>query len=506
LKVLLMGVEFRWQVESEEKWEGPESPSRQQRRKLWQAVGVAVLLLAVATGVAVGIFWRRACHARVLLRRELRAVVNLGAQALREGDPDLFLSLQDRDDTRWYGRQMDRVPSWYGSADLEPGQEVNLAVLDAALLPFEGRAWAEVAWALEGDVYCRVQFYRHLEGRWLRTGARREYYGGERTRQTAHFAFNYLARDEPTVNWMAEQFEAWYDAVCADASCSGGGRRINVLITPNGETGREYHPPRGFIVSSPRLRGVREDGAPLPEEREALAKVLVYLLVNRQASGMEISQQPFLLPQFVNWETRRLGLAGRDTPPTPVLNAVMACHGIEGVRAVLAAMAHTNSEDEALRQAIGVGLDGLDLVFGQYLAAMLAVERQMMEWQTSKSPVGQTSAPLARQAFNALLAQETGRGRSGMEEAFRQWPERGMAYYYPAISFNHPVVECWEMLDGSTLWAKVSYPEESEYPHSEVPEQRIEFFRQVSGAWRHIPPDERLLGEMEGLPYSLPEG
>ena len=501
-----MGVEFRWQVGSEEEWEGPESPSRQQRWRSWRAVGVAALLLAVAIGVTAGIFWRRACRAGALLRRELRAVVNLEAQALREGDPDLFLSLQDRDDTHWYGRQMDRVPSWYGSADLEPGQKVNLAALDAALLPLEGRAWVEVAWALEGHIYRRVQFYRQVGGRWLRTGSRREYYGGERTRQTAHFAFNYLVRDEPTVNWMAEQFEAWHDAVCADVSCSRDGRRINVLITPNGKNGGEYHPPRGFIVSSPRLRGVGEDGAPLPEEREALAEVLIYLLLIRQAGYVDSSQHPFLLPQFVNWEIRRLGLAGKDTPPTPVLNAVAACHGIESVRGVLAAMSHTTSEDEALRQAIGVGLDGLDLAFGQYLAALLAVERQMMEWQMSKSPVSQTTAPLARQAFNALLAQETGQGRSGMEEAFRQWPERGIAYYYPAMSFSHPVVERWELLGNSTLWAKVSYPEKSEYPHSESPEQRIEFFRQVSGAWRHIPPDERLLGEMEGPSYSLPEG
>jgi hypothetical protein len=496
-----MGVEFRWQVGSEEKWERLESPSRQQRWRPRRVVGVVLLLLAVSAGGTAGIFWRRARHAQGLLRRELRAVVNLEAKALREGDPNLFLSLQDRDDIRWYGCQMDRVPSWYGFADLEPGQEVDLAVLEAAWLPFEGHAWAEVAWALEDDIYRRVQFYRQVEGHWLRTGARREYYGEERTRETAHFVFNYLVRDAPTANWMAKQFEAWYDAVCADVNCTRSRRRINVLVTPNGETGREYHPPGGFIVSSPRLRGVCEDGAPLPEERKALAEVLIYLLVIRQASGVEISQQPFLVPQCVNWELRRLGLAGKDTPPTPVLNAVVASHGLEGVWAILAAMAPTTSEDEALRLAIGVGLEGLDLALGQYLAALLAVERQMMEWQTSETLVSQTAAPLARQTLNALLAQETGQGRSRMDKVFRQWPERGVAYYYPATFFSHPVVERWEVLSDSTLRAKVSYPEEREYPYGEGAEQRIEFFRQVSGAWRHIPPDERFLGEGASLTY-----
>ena len=496
-----MGVEFRWQVGSEEKGKRRESPSRQQRWRPRRVAGVVLLLLAVSVGGTAGIFWRRARHAQELLRRELRAAVNLEAKALREGDPNLFLSLQDRDDTPWYGRQMDRVPSWYGLANLEPGQEVNLAILEAAWLPFEGYAWAEVGWALEGDIYRRVQFYRQVGGQWLRTGPRREHYGEERIRETAHFVFDYLARDEVTANWMAKQFEAWYDAVCADVNCTRGRRRINVLVTPNGETGREYHPPGGFVVSSPRLRGVCEDGAPLPEERKALAKMLIYLLVIRQAGGVEISQQPFLVPQFVNWELRRLGLAGKDTPSTPVLNAVVASHGLEGAWAILAAMAHTTSEDEALRLTTGVGLEGLDLALGQYLAALLAVERQMMEWQTSETVVGQTAAPLARQTFNALLAQGTGQGRSRMEEAFRQWPERGVAYYYPATLFSHPVVERWELLDGSTLRAKVSYPEEREYPHGEDAEQRIELFRQVSGAWRHIPPDERFLGQGASLTY-----
>jgi hypothetical protein len=107
-----MGVDFRWQVGSEERRERLESPSRQRRWRPRRIVGVVLLLLAVSAGVTAGIFWQRIRHAQGLLRRELRAVVNLEAKALREGDPNLFLSLQDRDDIRWYGRQMDRVPSW----------------------------------------------------------------------------------------------------------------------------------------------------------------------------------------------------------------------------------------------------------------------------------------------------------------------------------------------------------------------------------------------------------
>jgi len=325
-----MSVEFRWQVENEEEeWQAPASPPERRRRFSWRVVGVLVLLLAVGAGIAAGHFWYQVRQGEARLRRELSTVANLEAQALRDGDHETFLSLQDQYDITWYTRQKRRIPSWNGFAAPGLGQEANLLVVDASLLPAENRAWAEVVWTLEDGAYRRVQFYRQADGYWLRTGVRREYYGEERTRQTAYFAFKYRTRDEPTVAWMAGQLEAWYDAVCTDFGCDDG-RRINVLITPEDKTGKEFRPPYGFTLSSPRLRGVREDGAPMPEEREELARILIYLLAARQADDLDAWRQPYLLPQFVNWEMRRLGLIDENAPPTPVLDRVMAAHGIEG--------------------------------------------------------------------------------------------------------------------------------------------------------------------------------
>lgn len=481
-----MGLEFRWQVESEDEWEAYESPPKRQRPFPWRAVGVLALLLAVGVGIAAGVFWHRVRQGEARLRHELRAVANLEAQALRDGDRETFLSLQDRGDTRWYGRQEDRFPPWDGFADLEPGQGANLAVLEAALMP-ENRAWAEVAWALEDGLYRRAQFYRQETGSWLRTGARCEYFGPERTRQTAHFAFTYRSCDEPTVGWMAEQLEVWHEAVCADLGCDDE-RRINVLIKTLNERVGEHRPPQGFILSSPRLRGVREDGALLPREREQLAQILVYLLASRRAGDIELENQPYLLPQLVNWEMRRLGLAGEDTPPTPVLDAVMASHGIEGVRDLQRAMSQTTSEDEALRLALGLGLKDLDVVFGQYLAALLALERQMMEWQTV-GLVAPTSQPLARRTFDALLAEKVGRWRSEKDSAFTSWRNSPGMYFYPKGSLSYPMVERWELLDDAMLWAEVSYSKAN----------KVEFFEALNGAWRHTSPYGRFLGEETSL-------
>lgn len=484
-----MGVEFQWQMDSEEAWETPSPRPERPRRNRWKTAGIVLAVVVVGLAIAVGRFWQQVRRGEENLKRDLKSVANLEAGALRDGDRVTFLWLQDQDDTTWYARQQERIPSLSSVPVLEPGQEVHLAVLEAALMP-GGRAWAEVGWALDDGIYRRAQFYRQVGGHWLRTGVQHEYFGLEHTYETSHFAFKFLARDAPTVEWMARQLEAWYTSVCSDLNCDDP-RRIDILLIPDGDVPRGYRPPHGFTVSSARLRGVREDGAPLPEERLELARILVYLLAARRASDVEATRQPYLLLEFVNWEMRRLGLAGEGTPPTPVLDYVMDSLGIDGVRALLEAMGRTNSEAEALRQALDEELPGQGDAFGQYLAAILAVERQMMAWQTGDL-VGLTSAPLARQVFGSLLADESGSWRSEMYDAFRGWKP---GYFFYALPPGRPVVERWDRLDDATIWAEVSY-------FGGIGARtfrRVEFFRQVDGAWRHTQPDQRFLGEEVAL-------
>jgi hypothetical protein len=495
-----MDVKLHWQIETEDEWRQDEAP--EPRRLPLRLGGVLLLLTVSGLGIAVGRLWYRARQGQARLRREFEAVVNLEVQALCQGDDELFLSLQDQRDARWYGRQMDRIRPGLGVTGSEPGHGAALAVLDAALLPLDDRAWAEVAWTEEDGIYRRAQFYRRLEGRWLRTGARSEYFGSMRARQTGHFSFSYHLCDEPTVEWMAGQLEDWYGAACADLGC-GDTSPINVLIAPNGEAGESFFPPQGLVFRSARLRGVRDDGAPLPSERRELAEALLHLLVVRTAGESMKWNQPYLLPQFVNWELRRLGLADAQTPPVPLLDRVMESHGPEGMRALLIAAGETTWEAQALDRALGVDLESLGVEMRRYLAALLALERQVMDWQTTESLV-QFYKPLAEPIFRQLFAptssnwpQETSwrtnRWWDDKNSAFRDWREHPREYT-PVTPLLAPRVQAVEVHD-DWAWAQVSYAEPG-YPPTFEPlsPQRLEVFYRINGTWRHGPPDERFLG------------
>lgn len=543
-----MSVEYRWEVADEE-WQAP--PPLKRQRFPWRLVGALALLLAIGVTIAAVRFVRQVQQGEARLERELATTVSLEVQALRERDWDLFLSLQDRSDTAWYDfqkQQREQLAAWPGTAYLEPGQEGNLTVVDAAFIPVEERAWAEVAWALEDGIYRRVQFYHQTDGQWLRTGVQPEYYGRTLTRQTRHFVFKYPARDEQTADWLAEELEAWYKAICTDLMCRGGAH-INVLVAADDRVNRDYQPPAGLALRSPRLRGVRDDGAPLLADRQELAWMLTFLLVTQEtgqvavelpqhssqvmgysqnvwlsfagSEGMAMQpvrllpgntdtlvitrllsdasqawQQPYLLVEFINWQVRRLGLAGQDSPPTPLLDRVMASRGLEGIQALLSAMTQTRTEDEALRQVTGLGLEDVSGGFDQYLTAILAAERQLMEWQLPQLVL---SAPesAVQQIFAALLSPDESAWQAQKEFAFREWRDDpgGYDFYDLAIPLSRPSLNRWDWLDEVTIWAEVAYAGmQQELPLAATP-RRIEFFRLVDGAWRHAPPDERFLGD-----------
>lgn len=464
-----MSVDFEWQVGHEEELKTPSPPLRRRRRIPWRQVGIACFLLAVAVGIAAVVFWQRAREGEARIKRDLEVAVNRDAQAVRN-----------------------RIPEQFPFADnvgaLELGLETKLAVLDVGLIP-EDCAWAEAAWALDDGIYRRVHFYRYLNDDWQQADMRREYFGAARTHETAHFILQYMDRDEPTVGWMAEQFEDWYEAICADLDC-GGEPRISVKIILQGQVTR-LGPPEGFTVRSPRLRAVREDGAPLPQEQVELARMLALLLSSRQAGGVDTIKQPYLLPQLANWHVRRLGLAGENTPPTPVLDYLMTSHGLEGMRALLEAMRRTTSETRALNQTLGVDLVTLGDVFDQYLVALLAVERQVMTWETTE-PVAATYHSLAESTYQRLLAPTViggGRNSEWWQRKMRDFDDwRVAARLGRAVTssnlLSYPQVQWVEVGDD---WACAEV--------SDVHLRRIESFQHVVGAWRHAPPAERCLGE-----------
>ena len=98
-----MGVEFRWREGEERSWlvQPPEPKSHRLRRIVLLVLGMVGLALLIGGGI----LWNRVQYGLRAARADLQAVVDAEVTALQSGDEEVYLSLQDFNDRRWYRYQ-----------------------------------------------------------------------------------------------------------------------------------------------------------------------------------------------------------------------------------------------------------------------------------------------------------------------------------------------------------------------------------------------------------------
>jgi hypothetical protein len=176
-------------------------------------------VLLVAAG---GTLWVRYRHFQRTLREEIQAVIDLEAKAWAEGDTELFLSLQDKEDHNWYF-------SWKQAA-----HDQNLFVTDihqparvTKVDPWGDTVWVEVEEEIplpdgSSSSWRRAHFYRHTESGWKHTGGQDKLWGEERNRDAGPAHLVYRARDEAYIDELARWAQGWYEESCQVLDCSPG--------------------------------------------------------------------------------------------------------------------------------------------------------------------------------------------------------------------------------------------------------------------------------------------
>lgn len=98
-----MGVEFHWQAGEAQTSlvPPPQPPRRRLRRVLLSAAGLVVVLLIVGGAI----LWNRAEYGLRAAQADLQAVIDAEVGALDRGDEEVYLSLQDFNNRRWYRLQ-----------------------------------------------------------------------------------------------------------------------------------------------------------------------------------------------------------------------------------------------------------------------------------------------------------------------------------------------------------------------------------------------------------------
>lgn len=321
-------------------------------RRVLRAVLVVMLVTVCSVALAVYLRYQRV---QDHLRFQIQSVIDLEAHTFVEGDVDLFLAQQDRDDIRWFENQS--LMSW--AAHEWPG---GLDAFPLGALPAEVQnvelhgdvAWVEV---IEGTpAVRRMRFYRQTSQGWLHTAPDPAFWGEEVQLDVGdRLTLRCRERDWPYVAPLVEQLEQDLAQVCATMGCPPK----LVLTVVNYASERS----RGDIAfPSPWLSGIPADGSSwlssvstIEYPGESVKQAVLHALVDRIASERFWDKQLWqdtplatILQEYVIW------LHDRDPSRVPLLGRIVAQHGEDALPAVFDSLSRRPSMSEFLSEWLGL--------------------------------------------------------------------------------------------------------------------------------------------------------
>ena len=210
-----MGVELNWEIDAAEDQarqidEGRRGRGRRRKRLLF----FAFLLLLAA--LAAGALWLRLQEVQRQQENLLRATVEAEVTALRIGDLQAWLGLQD-------GGDANRQPE--GSRDFDAWQQRKLAGSDPAggeilALALQGdSAWVQVQEFIAGEARAHTWFYRLGADGWRHVSEEAGWRGSARSHRVDGLRIDYDDIDDSFVQELAPQLGAWLNQACSLLEC-----------------------------------------------------------------------------------------------------------------------------------------------------------------------------------------------------------------------------------------------------------------------------------------------
>ena len=335
--ILCMSIELDWQI-IENVPQEPETPPPPQegRPRRWPLISrkalaaIALILVVAIAGFAV--YYDRVYHAQLdQVIPSVLQVARLEAQAIAKGDRDLYLAVQDPDDSAWQEMQSKRfgklekegLSEWGwkatgvepapGSVTLEPGGarlDVTYRFSVTQPLPHGPTSVTVVL----------PQYYKHAPSGWVRAMPSVEYWGPWRHRSGQYFVMRYLQRDASVLEPLVPYMDKLLSRMCDSLPCPP--QPIYVVFENSPEAMENWADfTYGFDdgsfqlkFPSPQLFGVPADASSRDEFYRAIGTRVVEALVT-EASREHLNLPYLFSQQLLRWELNKANLAGPFITP-----------------------------------------------------------------------------------------------------------------------------------------------------------------------------------------------
>ncbi len=223
-------IRFEWDVESQqiERFDSEDLESKRRRRR--NALLLAALIgLLLATIALILLFVRQRIHeVETQYAQLLQDTVKAEVAALRIGDLNSFLNLQDSEDADWINRQR-LMFQRYGDLKSSGAIELTGSILAVDIAAEHARA------LVQEDInklpYARLWFYRRNGDGWRHVAPDYSFWGEPDSIESSDVLVNFRGADREFARQVSAALQDWIASGCAILDC-GDLPKLSVEIDP----------------------------------------------------------------------------------------------------------------------------------------------------------------------------------------------------------------------------------------------------------------------------------
>jgi hypothetical protein len=370
-------ISFEWQVESQRigRSDGEDPAEKRVRRRKIFLLAALVLMLLVAIGLGILFVRQRIHEVERQFAQLLQDTVKAEVAALRIGDLNSFLHVQNLDDANWVNQQRAMFQQYN---ELKADGVIELTGSILAVDVDGERARVLVQENINALPYARLWFYRRAGDGWQHIAPDPSLWGEPRVISTERATIHYRSADHAFAQQLSLALEDWRRRGCDILVC-GDLPTLAVYIEAGAsiETAWIDDEQMQLRVRSPYIDIVRADMPFDGQLRLQISALLAERLVDAHTDYL-VAATPhdalFLRESAVAWLSE---IFTRLESGAMLMRSLADNYGADKVARLLAQM--TESSDISLLQAvINQPLESADLDWSDFLAWRLALEQSLI--------------------------------------------------------------------------------------------------------------------------------
>ena len=407
-------IRFEWNVESHRidrsDSEDPEE-KRERRRKI---LLLAALILALLVAIAIGLLLvRQRIHdVERQFAQLLQDTVKAEVAALRIGDLNSFLNVQNPADANWVRRQRAMFQQY---SDLKADGVIELTGSILAVDVDGERARVLVQENINELPYARLWFYRRAGDGWQHTAPDPSLWGEPHVISSELAAINYRSADHDFAHQLNDALADWISRGCEVLIC-GNLPNLTVYIEAEATLNTAWidETEMQLRIRSPYVDIARADTPFDGQLQLQVSTMLAERLVNAHTDYLVASvphDALYLRESAVAWLSE---VFTRLDNGATLMRSLADNYGADKIAQLLAKLTAT-SEISLLQEVINQPIDSADLDWRDFVAWRLALEQSLIregnesEWLS----LYDTSVERARLAANERF------NEGGQEQSFR---------------------------------------------------------------------------------------